>query len=152
MNLSLNSGLDAKALKTQYGVNNRGQIRDIFPLEQAEKTYQCLATETPWGLFYMGEEDGVKIPAKKYKELSPEELQKIYKYIFETARDRYQFMYLFNNLNIPNPNPKLFIHEVFEFLNSEPMLDFVRTIISSARLLSSCKDSSKIHFGCREVI
>jgi len=148
MDLQLNSGLDAKLLGDQYLVNNRLQVKDIFPIEQAEKTYQCLATETPWGLFYRGEDEGKRIPAKKYQALSPEELQEIYKYIFETARDRYQFMYLFNKLNLPDPSPKLFVHEIADFLNSEPVLAFIRTLTGIPEINCANAQATKYIGNC----
>lgn len=148
MDLSLNPGLNANALKAAYAVNNRGQIKDIFPLEQAEKTYQCLATETPWGLFYLGKEHGEKIPADKYKALSPEELQEIYKYIFETARDRYQFMYLFNHLSQQNRTEKIFVHDIADFINSEPVLEFIRTLTGIPELIRADAQATKYIGNC----
>ncbi len=148
MNLSLNPGLDAKTLAGKYAKNKRGQVQNIFPLEQAEKTYRCLATETPWGLFYMGEKDGVKIPAKKYKELSPDELQELYKYIFETARDRYQFMYLFNNLSQLHRNPEIFVHEIADFLSSEPVLKFIREVTGIPEIMRADAQATKYIGNC----
>lgn len=148
MDLSLNPELDAKALRVNYALKNRGQVTGIFPLEQAERTYRCLASETPWGLFYWGDGEGKKIPAKEYKALSPEELQEIYKYIFETARDRYQFMYLFNKLNLPNPDPQLFIHEIANFMSSEPVLEFIRTLTAIPELIRADAQATRYIGNC----
>lgn len=149
MALSLNTALDAKTLAPGYAKNKRGQVQNIFPLEQAEKTYQCLATETPWGLFYVGEgEDGIKIPAKKFKSLSPQELQEIYAHIFKTASDRYQFMYLFHNLNHPERNPELFVHKIADFLSSEPVLEFIRTLTGIPEIIRADAQATRYIGNC----
>ncbi len=148
MNLSLNPALDANSLAADYAVHQRGQIQSIFPLEQAEKTYRCLATETPWGLSYMGDERGEKIPPKKYQALSPEELQEIYQYIFKTARDRYQFMYLFHNLNQAKREPELFVHKIADFLSSEPVLAFIRDLTGIPEIMSADAQATRYIGNC----
>lgn len=148
MELQLNSNLDAKLLRDQYLVNNLLQVKDIFPTPQAEKTYQCLATETPWGLSYMGEKRGETIPPKKYQALSPEELQEIYQYIFKTARQRYQFMYLLHNLNQTNRDPDLFIHKIGDFLSSEPVLAFIRELTGIPEIISADAQATRYIGNC----
>lgn len=148
MALSLNPDLDPKALARVYAKNNRLQVTDIFPKDQAEKTYQALATETPWGLVYHGPEKGVKIPAEEFKAMTPEKKQEIYKYIFETARNQYQFMYLFSHLSGEKKDGPAFLHEVADFLSSEPVLDFIRTLTGIREVIRADAQATRYIGNC----
>lgn len=131
MEIKLNENLDWEALGREFQVSKRIQIRDILKEECAERILQCLAQEVPWRFVYYDGENPVQLTVDELKAKSQPELQSIHDGILARARSGYQYAYhtypmVEGYLN--KKDPGLYLHKVFEFINSEPYLDFIRTV------------------------
>lgn len=131
MPFHLNEKLDAEALRQEYQKRSFIQIKEVLPAAEAGKLYTCLAKDTPWGLFYFKDTAGEKIPPERFEKMPMEKKQETYKYIFGTARSQYQFMFLYHPIMqnaLSGKNPDHLLQKLFEFLNTAPVLDFVRKV------------------------
>lgn len=131
MSLKLNDKLDLIALSNAYRDRKRLQVRDFLSPEGAEKIHQSLLLETPWGFIYYGDDKSEKLPHDVFEKLSPAEKAQIYQKIFATARDSYQYMYYFFPIFRTyegKGQSDIFLYQVLEFMNSEPVLEFARKL------------------------
>ena len=129
--IRLNPAHDVEALGTRFGERRRIQIRDFFLEEDAERVHEVLLNETPWWVAYNDGERVAQIRPEEAARLSPEQVAEITAGIHHRARIQYQFLYqyypLFSKYFTPG-TPWLPIYEIYEWLNSEPGLDFFRRL------------------------
>jgi SM-20-related protein len=127
----INPALDPAALAAQFQRDGgRLQVRDFLAPEDAEATWEQLAGNTPWGLVY---NDGNRVEALTYEQmtrLTGPQLQQLAGGVIERARTQFQFLYHGFSLtteyfNTPSDLPIL---RFYEFFNSAPNLDFMRTL------------------------
>ena len=127
----LNPALDADLLAERYRAKARLQIRDVLLTDLAERIHQCLTRETPWGVVYNEGGRNVTVEADELRTMPPQERGRRAMLATQRARDGFQFLYhaylLLSNYQT-GKNPDLFLNTVFEGLNSEPMLEFVRQV------------------------
>ena len=82
MSLKLNDKLDLGALARTYQERNRLQVRDFMSAEAAQQIFQCLSSETPWGLVYnryTGTDKVIELDHDEVSRLTPEQLKQIYR-------------------------------------------------------------------------
>jgi len=131
MRFNLNDKLDISALAAAYGNKGYIQIKDILLPSQAEELHTCLAKDTPWGLFYFRDGQEERIPPEDFEKLAIDKKQEIFQYIFQTASHDYQFMFFYYPIMKSvqaKVNPGFTLHQWLAFLNTEPVLEFVRTV------------------------
>jgi len=151
MQLNLNKNLDLASLTTAYGVNRRGQVPDFLTGEGAEEVAKCLAEDIEWGLFYFAATGGKMIPPEEFQALPQEKKNEIYKFIFQTARDEYQFFYYYYPIAgtyQERPIPEFALHQLFEFLNSEPVLDFIRKLTGIPEIIRCDAQATRYVANC----
>jgi SM-20-related protein len=129
--IRLNPALDVEELAQLYAARRRLQVRDILEEESAEHIYTLLSGRTPWWVAFNEGEKVHQLPPEQVRSLAPQQIADIMRGIQERARTQYQFLYeyypLYSKYFDRNAD-RLPIHEAFEFLNSEPMMDFVRQL------------------------
>ncbi len=127
----LNPSLDVTELKSRYREKQRLQIADILDADLAERIHLCLTRETPWGVVYNEGVRNVTVEAEELRQMLPEERGRRAMAATQRARDGFQFLYhaylMLQNYKA-GKNKELFLNAVFEQLNAEPMLDFVRAV------------------------
>ncbi len=127
----LKPDLDVGALATRYREKQRLQIPNILEPDIAERVHVCLTRETPWGVVYNEGARNITIPWDQLRAMHPQERGLLNATASERAKREFQYIYhaylLLSNYRAGN-FPDLFLNRVFEALNSEPMLDFVRTL------------------------
>ncbi|MCH7630698.1 MAG: 2OG-Fe(II) oxygenase [Proteobacteria bacterium] len=131
MTFNLNNKLDAAALGREYQKRGFIQVKDVLPNPAAGELHNCLAKDTPWGLFYFKDDTGERIPPEDFEKMPGDKQQEIFQFIFKTARDGYQFMFFYHPVMqnaLAGLNPDFPLHHWFDFINSEPLLDFVRNV------------------------
>lgn len=129
--LKLNPALDAQKLAPIYATKRRMQIRDLLAEESAELVYTMLAEQTPWWTAFNEGEKVHQLPPDQVRTLSPQQVAQIREGIQERARSQYQFLYEYYPLYSKYFDPaaaRLPIHSAYEFINSEPVLAFLRTL------------------------
>ncbi|MGH8271009.1 MAG: 2OG-Fe(II) oxygenase [Gammaproteobacteria bacterium] len=131
----LNPALNPAALTDAYGHERRILIRDVLAPETADQLAHCLREEVPWGLATLLDGQGRSILAPELQAMKPAEWQTLLARVHEEARAGYQFLY--NTYQMVTAwkekrDPDLFLHRFFEFMNSPPVLDFVRRVTGHA--------------------
>jgi SM-20-related protein len=128
--LSLNPALDASALAKVYAPRKRGQIRDFLTADSAQAVYRDLKA-LPWGLAFNDGPRVAQLNAEMVGRLGNREAAELMAGIRERARTQYQFLYAFYPILTAYFSPEVprqGIFDVYELLNSEPVLDLVRSI------------------------
>ncbi len=131
----LNPALNPATLASEYPHKHRLLIRDILAPEAAARIEHCLQKAVPWGLAVLENDAQRDIPAGELKAMSPAEWERLATRVHASARTEFQFM--FNNYQmvkayLEKRDPGLFLHQVIEFLNSPPMLEFVCQVTGHA--------------------
>ena len=131
MEIELNDKLDWQALAREFQVNNRIQIRDVFKEECAERIWKCLSEETPWRLAYHDGRKPTVLTADEIRAKTPQEIKRIQRGILTRTTSQLGYVYEIYPMvdaYLAKDEPGLFLHQVFEFINSEYYLNFIRTI------------------------
>jgi Rps23 Pro-64 3,4-dihydroxylase Tpa1-like proline 4-hydroxylase len=143
MDLQLNNMLDVDALARDYAVRRRLQINSFLMPYSAGRIYRCLAEETPWGLVYnqyTGKDKVLELNHEEVSKLNPEQMKQIYRDVYARAKDTYQFIYYYYPIltsYLSGKNREFFLHRVLEFINTEPMLDFMRRLTGIPELIKA---------------
>jgi Rps23 Pro-64 3,4-dihydroxylase Tpa1-like proline 4-hydroxylase len=131
----LNPALDAATLAAQFQrEHGRMQLRDFLAPEDAEWTFDQLASNTPWGLVFNDADRVVDLSYEQMVALPPAQLQMIAQGVMERAKTQFQFLYHSYSLtmqyfNTASEQPLL---KFYEFLNSPATLDWFRTFTGRA--------------------
>jgi Rps23 Pro-64 3,4-dihydroxylase Tpa1-like proline 4-hydroxylase len=127
----LNPDLDPASLARAYLAKQRVQIPNILTQPVAERLYQCLTKETPWGVVYNKGDQVVQMPSEQLKGLQPQEGTRIVGDAIERAKRGFQFLYHFYPMLLSfqaGRDPGLFLHDVLRGINEERFLAFVRKV------------------------
>ncbi|MFL6722200.1 MAG: 2OG-Fe(II) oxygenase [Sphingomonas sp.] len=131
MAIELNPSLDPHALAAEYRNNKRRmQIRGFLAGDGAQSVYRDLH-ELPWAMAYNDGDSVVQLSAERLAELSNSEAAAMMAGIRERARGQYQFLYSFFpilNAYFSPEAPWFPIFGFYEFINSAPVIEFVRTV------------------------
>jgi len=136
MPIGLNPALDAHELAGAYRAKGRIQIRDLLGEESAAAVLAALEG-VPWGLAFNEGANVVQLDADAVAKLSREQAAQIMAGVHERARSGYQFLYAYYPLLTAYFTPgteRLPIYDAFEFINSAPFLDFIRTVTGLANI------------------
>jgi len=129
--IGINPALEPGPLAMDLASRRRLQIRDFLVAEDAERVHAILERQTPWWVAYNDGDKVEQLPPEYVASLPEAQLNQIFLGINERARKQYQFLYQFYpivSMYFTPTAPKLPILEFFEFLNSEPALDFFRKL------------------------
>lgn len=136
--IKLNPGLDEAALAKAYRPKQRLQIRDVLEPAAAERTYQCLTGETPWLIGFRNGKKDVLMPEQEFQAQSREKLQALHTQVISQASRDFQFVYYAYPLmdeGLRKQFPDLFLYRVVEFLNSKPVLAFIKKVTGQPKLV-----------------
>jgi SM-20-related protein len=130
VSVKLNPALDPNALAAEYRNKRRLQIHDFLKPASAEKVHADLH-ELPWAMAFNDGDSVVQLSAERLAQLDGNEAAQMMAGIRERARTRYQFIYSFFpvlNAYFSPDAPRFEIFDFYEFINSEPVLDFIRKV------------------------
>lgn len=130
MAIELNPSLDLAKLAAEYDQTRRMQIRDFLTDESARAVFDDLH-ELPWGLAYNDGPTVHQLSPDRVAAMDGREGAEIMAGIQARARTQYQFLYAFFptlSAYISPTSPRFRIFEFFEFINSEPVLGFIRRL------------------------
>lgn len=129
--IRLNPALDADELARTYAERRRMQVRDFLEEASAERIHAMLAEQTPWWVAFNEGEQVHQLSPEQVRTLSPQQVAQMLQGVQLRARTEYQFLYEYYPLYSKYFDPRadrLPIHEAYEFINSEPVLAFLRTL------------------------
>ena len=89
-----------------------------------------LATQTPWWLAYNVGEKVEQLSPQTLSLMAPAQIEQILGEVVERAQTQYQFVYAFYPIigNYFSPDPKPPITQLFRFLNTPRVLDWLRRL------------------------
>ena len=124
--LALNPALDRTRLAQAFRASGRVHIPSALTKPAADRIYRCLTEETKWSLTFNNGNNFFDLD-----NVSQEERNKLVFAAWQRAPDGFQ--YFFDNHRLsrdgePYPDPSHFFAKVVAFLNSGPMLSFLREL------------------------
>lgn len=140
MEIELSDILDIEALAKDYAKKKRLQVKGLLKPASAERIYECLMNETPWGLVYNNGEKVIELNNEQFLSLDPDKMQAVYQEVYMRAQSEYQYIYHYYPIltsYTSGKNPDFFLHRVLEFLNSEPMLEFIRKLTGIPEIIKA---------------
>jgi Rps23 Pro-64 3,4-dihydroxylase Tpa1-like proline 4-hydroxylase len=127
----LNPTLDTAALAARYRDAQRLQILDVLDPPLADRIWDCLTRETPWGVNFNEDGQNFHVAAEQLRAMTPEQRRAIAAAVQARAKSGYQYFYqaymMLDNY-LAKKDPGLFLHDVLELINGPEMLDFVRAV------------------------
>jgi Rps23 Pro-64 3,4-dihydroxylase Tpa1-like proline 4-hydroxylase len=128
--LALNSALDLDALTAAFAAERRLQVPDFLDAPSAVWTWDQLANATPWGLVFNEGGRVVELDNAQLRAMTPQQIGQIYAGVNERAKTGYQFLYHMFPLATEyfNTASQLPLLQVYEWLNSEATLDWLRAL------------------------
>lgn len=147
MELSINPHLDRTVLAEHFRHYGHVQAREVFAREQADTLKQCLARDVPWGLAYY-DNGAVFLREHELKAMSPEQLRELEKQVYARARSMYQYAYSaypMLDAYLQGWNEVALLNEFLEGLNSEPVLEFVRSVTGFQDIIKA--DAQATRYG-----
>jgi Rps23 Pro-64 3,4-dihydroxylase Tpa1-like proline 4-hydroxylase len=130
MAMEINPDLNVDALAGELARNRRLQIRDFFTSGAADRIYGMLERETPWWLAFNEGEEVRQLSPEMLSKMPPAMIEQALGQVVERAQTQYQFVYAFYPIigNYFSPDPKPPISQVFRFLNTPRVLDWLRRL------------------------
>lgn len=128
----LNPKLDIPRLAAEFRRNNRLQIHQVLRADIAERLYQCLEHEVPWGVAYIDGEQSTLLRAEAVAKFTPADWMSLNNKVqARAAENKFQFIYnsyMMVTAYKEKRDPGLVLHGMLEFINSPPFLDFMRAV------------------------
>lgn len=138
MEIKLNPGLDAEKLAKEFAVKKRIQISNFLEPEAAETIYKTLVQDTQWLIgFRDSGADYLKLESD-LRALEPANLRTLENRVLQGARDGFGFIYCCYPLmdeRLKAANPDFFLYKVVDFINSSPLLDFIKKVTAKSDLV-----------------
>jgi len=117
--------------QTEFAKEGRLQIRDVLDPSSADRIYGCLSEQRQWNLVYRVNGKHVDSNADAVAKWPRGKRLKLHKLIHKEARNGFQYLYstipiydIYHQKLLPGH----FLNKLYEFLNGQEFLDFVRAI------------------------
>ncbi|MFU8830621.1 MAG: 2OG-Fe(II) oxygenase [Wenzhouxiangella sp.] len=127
----INPAIDIAAVRRGLDQTGRVQIPEFLQPDVAEKLVGCLETEVPWSLALHQQGSSHRLPAEEYAGMDAEQRAGLVRELAMEARGQYGFVYesyMMIKAYVDQTEPGLMLHQLSEFLNSEPYLKFARQL------------------------
>jgi SM-20-related protein len=137
----LNPNLDIDALASEYALDDRLRIENLLDPDFAERLHAACRDDVPYEYICHVDGQNVVIPEDELRGLSPKDQQELQNNLLEAASDGVGFFYSgyqMRRAQIDADDDKLaFLHQMFDFVNSEEMLSFIAAISGRSDLNSA---------------
>jgi len=135
--ISMNERLDNEDLCLQYKQQNRLQVTDFLTAKSAALIYDALLNQAQWNLVWNNNGVHTDMDYEVVSKWSNEQKETLNQVIFSQAQTSFQYFYaaipiydLYQNKSLPGH----FFNQIYEFINSEEVLNFARNITSDQRI------------------
>jgi SM-20-related protein len=137
--LRLNPKLDPKDYASTYAETGMIQVPDIFEPETAQTIFSILARNTPWRLVH-SDENGKHVmqTPEELRAMGPQVLGQLSQKLHGQARENFAYIYhTYPMLEayLYGWDPGHPLHAVFEFMNSNFFLDFIREVTGEDQVI-----------------
>lgn len=143
----LNAALDVARLGQQFSRSQRLQIHEVLETDAADRLYECLAHEVPWGLAYTDGKGPQQLEAGEISGFNHADwLDLIGKANIPIGERQFRFVY--NRYDMVGAHehgrePTLLLHPVLEFLNSAEFLGFIREVTGNSSVYSAWAEATR---------
>jgi len=131
--IRISSVHDMEALRERFRQHGRIQVRNFLGLASADAVSNALRTQKRWNLVYTNAGVHVDADANAIARWPRHQRDKLNKLVYCQATDQFQYMYAtvpIYDIYHQNQLPGHYFNDIFEFLNSDPFLDFARFVTS----------------------
>ncbi len=148
--IALSPDLDRGALKRAWATHGRVHIPDVLTPESAERVARALETHAAWSLSANAAGEVFEMPLERLAELDPFERARIATATADGSSERMQYLYetwrvsFFVDRGQREGNA---IEALYDFLNAEPFLDFVRDLTGEDRAAFSDAQATRYRAG-----
>ncbi|MCH8081467.1 MAG: 2OG-Fe(II) oxygenase [Proteobacteria bacterium] len=130
--IRLNPDHDVKAYREAFARDKMLHIPNILVPEAAKRLHRCLTEEISWNLTYNDDEGLQHLFASKMAKMTPAERVALQQKVLQRAKTG-KFQFFFGSFAIEDAYKEnivrdMYISRFYEFVNSEPFLDFMREI------------------------
>jgi len=145
---ALNPQLDVGSLAEAYQRNRRLHIPNILTEQSAVRVHRCLEQETDFALLARnGPEQG---NMWRVATLTGQQQAELMTNAYSLARDKFHFLYDAHSLSTdgePYPDPSHYLAAVTQFLNSAPLLDFIRQVSGASDIAYASGQATRYRPG-----
>ena len=131
----LNPALDAGKIAAAFARDRRVHIPGILTAESADRVHRCLDRETQFSIVTRTDEGYVRLNPDA--RLNPGREAELMRAAYARAGDDFHYVYdnhPMSHEGEPYPDPSHYLAAVTRFLNSRPVLDFVRKVTGSSAI------------------
>ena len=134
----LNPNLDPEYLAMQYATDQRLRIDEILVSDIAQRLHHACRDDVPYEFLCHVDGKNLAIPTEDLPKLPATEQKELQEKIISAAADGVGFFYCGYQMaraQTETDTQKLaFLHEMFDFMNSDEMLSFIATITGQTDL------------------
>ncbi|NNE56948.1 MAG: proline hydroxylase [Hellea sp.] len=150
LNIRLSPDHDIKQLASIYARDNIVRIENLFPHDLADQIHSVLEQFTPWHMVHSDDKGMHQYYSPEDWNARPhQERQQLLNDTLRRAKDGFAYTYLcypMISAYLEQKDPGWPLHRMTEFLNSEEMLGFVKTITNET---GACKIDGQATFYAR---
>jgi len=130
--MKLSAELTPGPWRSIFDKRGRVQVPDLLSPESAHKLYECLSKQEKWNLVFNQDGKHTDIDADSELLWSDNQKQDFLKIVHTQATEHFQYLYKavpVYDIYHKNLLPGHFLNELFEFINGEVFLGFVREVL-----------------------
>lgn len=137
LGVSMNSGLDIATLRRQFDAQNRLHVAEFLTDNSVKVLLAALDEEIPWNTVFNQGGKHFDLHRLQLEAMTEEQTDQLRQTIYAQAQSGFQYWYqnypIYDAVKSGN-NPELGIHRIYDFVNSEPFLQFVTDVTGIANL------------------
>lgn len=119
------------ALATEFRKSGCLHMPDFLDEDIAVRLNTCLVKDVPWEVAFLRDGKPVIGDARAWDQMPPQEKAEYLREVMSVARDEFQYFYDSYRVEVAveaGVGNHLYLHRFYEFMNSEPLLEFMREI------------------------
>ncbi|MFT5099072.1 MAG: SM-20-related protein [Candidatus Azotimanducaceae bacterium] len=131
--LALAPDLASHPWQQTFASSGRVHIPDILSAQSADRIFACLDAQSAWNLVCQQNGQHIDLNADIETTWSAEQRSDFMSELHRQANDSFQYLYkaiplydVYHEKRLPNH----FLNQVFEFINSKPVLDYLRITLN----------------------
>ncbi len=135
--IRLSPDLDSRTIAAVYARHGRVHIPSIFPVEVAARIHGAMVSETPWSRVVSGETRHFALEPGAWEAVSAEKRMELEHAVHQKGQGGFAYFYdsfSIADLHEAGKNLDSYLMRVYEFLNSEPFLEFARAVTGAASI------------------
>ncbi len=141
--MEFNPNLDFGKIELLYSAEQRIQLQNIWPVATANSISSCLSQTTKYVHAYTDKGQNAEISEAEIVAMSTEEQQKFYMDLYQDAYQGIGFLYGRHVINLLNSETPQILKDVFQYLNSDSVLEKIRTISGCADISSASAQATQ---------